>query len=423
MSRGSSPPIPRNAILEEVFRRESARIVATMTRILGDIDLAEEILQETLVVAIERWGASGAPANPGAWLTAVGRNRAIDHLRRAKNFRAKSEALAREQMIFESQTNLDDDSAAAIPDDRLRLIFICCHPALAAENRVALTLKLVTSLTTAEIARAFLVPEATIAQRIVRAKRIIRDRRLPYTIPNRVEMAPRLASVLAVLYLIFNEGYTAGSGASLTRVDLCAEAIRLGGLVIELMPDAPEALSLLALMELQASRNRARVGSDGELVLLAEQDRSLWDRELIAKGLDHLERARSFNALGAYQLQAEIAACYAIAPTMAETDWQRVAALFADLARVAPSPVVELNRAVVVGMTDGPEAALALIEAMRDAPALREYHLLPATRGDFLRRLERWTEAAAEYRRALELVHNERERAFLLGRLAECESH
>ncbi len=422
MARGSSPPQPHETILEEVFRRESARIVATLVRILGDIDLAEEVLQETLVVAIEQWRASGAPANPAAWLTTVGRNRAIDHLRRAKNFRSKSEALAREQAIFEPQSNMDDESGTAIPDDRLRLIFICCHPALPAESRVALTLRLVGGLTTAEIARAFLVPEATVAQRIVRAKRIIRDRRIPYAIPERTEMAACTASVLTVIYLTFNEGYTAGSGPSLIRVDLCAEAIRLGRLLIGLMPDASEAISLLALMELQASRNRARVGSDGELVLLADQDRSLWDRELIAQGLDHLEYARSIGTSGAYLLQAEIAACYAIAPTMADTDWHRIAALFADLARIAPSPVVVLNRAVAVGMAEGTAAALALIEAISDAPALREYHMLPATRADFLRRLERWTEAAAEYRRALELVRNERERAFLLGRLAECEA-
>ncbi|MFZ0658451.1 MAG: RNA polymerase sigma factor [Candidatus Binataceae bacterium] len=421
MTRGDRKPQPHDAILEDVFRREAARIVATLVRILGDIELAEEVLQETLVVALEQWRTSGIPANPAAWLTAVGRNRAIDHLRRAKNFRSKSEELAREQAILESETEMDNDGAAAIPDDRLRLIFICCHPALPAENRVALTLRLVGGLTTAEIARAFLVPEATVAQRIVRAKRIIRDRRIPYAIPERIEMASRTASVLTVIYLIFNEGYTAGSGVSLTRVDLCAEAIRLGLLLIELMPDESEAAALLALMELQASRNRARVGKDGELVLLAEQDRSLWDRQLITSGLDHLERARGTPS--AYQLQAEIAACYATASTMAETDWNRIAALFADLSRVAPSPVVELNRAVAVSRAEGPAPALALLEAIRDAPALREYHLLPATRADFLRRLNRWPEAAAEYRRALDLVQNDRERAFLLGRLSECESH
>lgn len=406
--------------MEEVFRSEAARIVATLVRVLGDIELAEEVLQETFVVALEQWRISGIPANPAAWLTAVGRNRAIDHLRRAKNFRSKSEELAREQEILESESEMDNDSAAAIPDDRLRLIFICCHPALPAESRVALTLRLVGGLTTAEIARAFLVPEATVAQRIVRAKRIIRERRIPYAIPERIEIASRTASVLTVIYLIFNEGYTAGSGPSLTRVDLCADAIRLGLLLAELMPEESEVAALLALMELQASRNRARVGKDGELVLLAEQDRSLWDRELIASGLGHLERAR--GTASAYQLQAEIAACYATAPTMAETDWGRIAALFADLARIAPSPVVELNRAVAVSMAEGPAPALALLEAIRDAPALREYHLLPATRADFLRRLNRWPEAAAEYRRALELVRNDRERTFLQSRLAECES-
>ncbi|MFZ1890476.1 MAG: RNA polymerase sigma factor [Candidatus Binataceae bacterium] len=420
MTRGDTKPQPHDAIVEDVFRREAARIVATLVRILGDIELAEEVLQETLVVALEQWRAYGIPANPAAWLTAVGRNRAIDHLRRAKNFRSKNEELAREQAILESETEMDNDDAAAIPDDRLRLIFICCHPALPAESRVALTLRLVGGLTTAEIARAFLVPEATVAQRIVRAKRIIREHRIPYAIPERIEIASRTASVLTVIYLIFNEGYTAGSGPSLTRVDLCAEAIRLGLLLVELVPDESEAAALLALMELQASRNRARVGKDGELVLLAEQDRSLWDREFIANGLGHLERAR--GALSAYRLQAEIAACYATAPTMAETDWRRIAALFADLARIAPSPIVELNRAVAVSMAEGPAAALALLEAIRDAPVLREYHLLPATRADFLRRLSRWPEAAAEYRRALGLVRNDRERTFLQSRLSECES-
>lgn len=420
MTRGQDQPVRQSAILDDLFRRESPRIIATLVRLLGDIDLAEEVLQETLVAAIESWPRSGVPENPAAWLTAVAKNRAIDQLRRGKIIRSKSEELAREQAILELQTNVPDDSAA-IPDDRLRLIFTCCHPGLTSESRVALTLRLVGGLSTAEIARAFLLPEATIAQRIVRAKRTIRQRRVPYAVPERAEMAERLASVLKVIYLVFNEGYTARSGPLLTRVDLCIEAIRLGSVLVELMPDEPEALGLLALMELQASRNRARVTPDGQLVLIADQHRALWDRNLIASGLRHLEQARPFGAVGDYQLQARIAACHSVAPVFEATDWKQIAALYRDLARVAPSPVIELNRAIAVSMAEGPAVALRMVDALTEDPALRQYHLLPAIRADFLRRLERWPEAASEYRRALELVTNERERDFLRARLVQCE--
>jgi len=343
----------------------------------------------------------------------VAKNRAIDILRRGRLFQSRLDAIAAEQALGEFESEVDDP--AAIPDDRLRLIFTCCHPELARENRVALTLRLVGGLSTAEIARAFLVPEPTMAQRIVRAKRTIRERPIAYSVPERAEMAERLASVLSVLYPIFNEGYASASGQSLTRVDLCNEAIRLAGILAQMLPDEPEALGLLALMELQASRNSARVGPDGELVLMADQDRARWDRVLIARGFDHLERAsRLPYPVGMYQLQAAIAACHAV---------KRIASLYADLYAVAPSPVIELNRAIAVSMVDGPAAALPIIDAMADDPVFRQYHLFAATRGDFLRRLQRWAEAPQEYRRAMSLASNAPERDFLKARLAECEAH
>jgi RNA polymerase sigma factor (sigma-70 family) len=408
------------AILDDIFRRESASIVATLVRIIGDIDIAEEVLQETIVSAIEHWPRTGVPDNPAAWMTASAKHRAIDYLRRAQRFGSISEQLAREQALQELQAPVDEH--AVIPDDRLRLMFTCCHPDLAPENGVALTLRLVGGLSTPEIARAFLVSEAAIAQRIVRAKKLIRDRHLPYIVPERSELPQRLASVLSVIYLIFNEGYASREGPSLTRVDLCSEAIRLGAVLVELMPDQSEALGLLALMEVQTSRNRARVAPSGELVQMADQDRALWDRRLIASGLDHLERAGNFGPAGAYQVQAKIAACHAVAATFGATDWRRIAALYADLSRISPSPVVELNRAIAVSMSDGPATALAIVDTLADEPTLKSYHRLPATRADFLRQLERWAEAALEYRRALALVSNDRERDFLTARLNECES-
>lgn len=394
-------------------------MLATLVRIVGDIDLAEEILQEAMVAAIERWPASGVPDHPGAWLTTVGRNRALDIVRRRNRFEAKREDIARE---FADETMPATGASEPIADDRLRLIFTCCHPELASESRVALTLKLVGGLSTPEIARAFLVSEATVAQRIVRARKTIRDRKLPYVVPEAVELPERLASVLSVIYFIFNEAYTARAGDSLVRADLCDEAIRLGTLLAGLMPDEPEVLGLLALMETQASRNRTRVDVAGNIILLADQDRSAWDRELIRRGLGHLQAARALGKSGFYQLQAGIAECHAATPTWADTDWRRIAMLYSELQRLSPSPVVELNRAVAVCMVDGPAAALAILDAVKGAPQLGEYHLLPATRADFLRRLDRFAEAAAEYRRAITLTHNHREVEFMRGRLAECEA-
>jgi RNA polymerase sigma-70 factor, ECF subfamily len=411
-------PARENGLLDQVFRQESARVVATLMRILGDLDLAEEILQETLVVAMERWPFAGVPDNPGAWLTTVARNRALDLLRRQRRFEAKLQIIAHEQEIEDGS----EAEVIEIEDDRLRLIFTCCHPALASESRVALTLKLVGALSTPEIARAFLASEATIAQRIVRAKRTIRDRKLPYAVPQPAELPERLAPVLSVIYLIFNEGYSARAGSSLIRADLGAEAIRLARMLAELMPSEPEVLGLLALMELQASRNRTRVDSAGNLVLLADQDRALWDRDLIRRGLNHLAAAEKLGGAGAYRLQAAIAACHALAPAWPDTDWRQIAALYTELQSVAPSPIVELNRAVAVSMVDGPAAGLAILDAIRAAPSLREYHLFPATRADFLRRLGQWRQAAADYRRAIAMAHNEREREFLTRRLTECEA-
>jgi RNA polymerase sigma-70 factor (ECF subfamily) len=415
-------PAREKGLLDQVFRQESARVVATLMRILGDLDLAEEILQETLVVAMERWPFAGVPDNPGAWLTTVARNRALDLLRRQRRFEAKLKIIAHEAEIGTQDHAEDRAEPEVIEDDRLRLIFTCCHPALAPESRVALTLKLVGALSTPEIARAFLTSEATIAQRIVRAKRTIRDRKLPYAVPQPAELPERLAPVLSVIYLIFNEGYAARAGSSLIRADLGAEAIRLATMLAELMPSEPEVLGLLALMELQASRNRARVDAAGNLVLLADQDRAQWDRELIRRGTGHLAAAEKLGGAGAYRLQAAIAACHALAPAWPDTDWRRIAALYAELQSVAPSPIVELNRAVAVSMVDGPAAGLAILDAIRDAPSLREYHLFPATRADFLRRLGQWRQAAADYRRAIAMAHNEREREFLTRRLTECEA-
>jgi RNA polymerase sigma factor (sigma-70 family) len=405
-------------LLEEIFRRESGRILATVVRLLGDIDRAEETLQEATVSAIENWRATGIPENPGGWLTTVAKNRAIDLIRRERNLESKLTGLTREQALQELETL----EHGAIPDDRLRLIFTCCHPELAPENRVALTLRLVGGLTTPEIARAFLVSEPTIAQRIVRAKRTIRERRIPYDVPERSEIGARLSSVLSVLYLIFNEGYASHSSASLTRADLCLEAIRMGAVIAELMPAESEVLGVLALMELQASRNDARVGPDGDLILMADQDRARWDHMLIALGLEHLERAARLGRAGSYQLQARIAACHAVAITFALTDWRKIASLYAELSRIAPSPVIEMNRAIAVSMADGPAAGLAILDRLMNEPSMRTYHLMPATRADFLRRLDRREEAAAEYRRALALVSNDRERDFLRARLAQCES-
>jgi RNA polymerase sigma factor (sigma-70 family) len=406
----------------EVFRQEHARVVASILRMIRDIDTAQEVVQEAFEQALSHWPASGIPDRPGAWLVTTARRRALDHLRRRRRAGARVAELAH---LAQDATHEPPDVAEPddIPDDRLRLIFTCCHPALPAESRVALTLRLVGGLSTVEIARAFLVPEPTIAQRLVRAKRAIRDGGVPYEVPEGLELASRLSPVLAVLYLIFNEGYAAHSGRDLLRDDLCEEAIRLGRVLAELMPDEPEVLGLLALMELQASRAAARTDADGNLVLLEDQDRRRWDRGRIGRGLALLERAgaRGNAGAGPYRLQAAIAACHARAASWEATEWERIVDHYRALAALAPSPVIDLNLGVAVGLADGPAAGLAALDAL-DAAALRDYHLLPAARADFLRRLGRFTEAAVEYRRALRLADNAREQAFLVGRLTACEA-
>jgi RNA polymerase sigma factor (sigma-70 family) len=405
----------------EVFRGEYARVVASVLRIVRDIDAAEDVVQEAFAQALEHWPSSGRPDRPGAWLLTAARRRALDRLRRARRADAHAGALAYEAGLDVRDERPEVADPESVPDDRLRLIFTCCRPELPVESRVALTLRLVGGLSTVEIARAFLVSEPTIAQRLVRAKRAIRERELPYEVPEGAELAERLPAVLAVVYLIFNEGYAAHSGETLVRDDLCGEAIRLGGMLAELMPDEAEVLGLLALMELQASRAAARADAEGNLVLLADQDRTRWDRGRIERGLAWLERAGPIGRAGPYQLQAAIAACHARATSWDATDWPRIVSLYATLASVAPSPVVDLNRAAAIGMAEGPQAGLAALDRL-DATPLRAYHLLPAARADFLRRLHRWAEAAEEYRAALKLVDNARERAFLAGRLAECEA-
>ena len=407
--------------IAEVFRGEYARVVASVLRIVRDIDAAEDVVQEAFAQALEHWPSSGLPDRPGAWLLTAARRRALDRLRRARRADAHAGALAYEAGLDVRHERPEVADPESVPDDRLRLIFTCCRPELPVESRVALTLRLVGGLSTVEIARAFLVSEPTIAQRLVRAKRAIRERELPYEVPEGAELAERLPAVLAVVYLIFNEGYAAHSGETLVRDDLCAEAIRLGGMLAELMPDEAEVRGLLALMELQASRAAARSDADGNLVLLADQDRARWDRGRIERGLGWLERAGPIERAGPYQLQAAIAACHARATSWGATDWPRIVSLYATLATVAPSPVIDLNRAAAIGMAEGAEAGLAALDRL-DATPLRAYHLLPAARADFLRRLHRWAEAAEEYRAALKLVDNARERAFLAGRLAECEA-
>jgi RNA polymerase sigma factor (sigma-70 family) len=417
-------PRPEHAVragLAETFRLEYARVVASVLRIVRDIDAAEDVVQEALARALDHWPVDGTPDRPGAWLLTTARRRALDRLRQARRADARAEALAYEVWMAVHDEEPDPTDPPEIADDRLRLIFTCCHPVLPADSRVALTLKLVGGLSTAEIARAFLVHEPTIAQRLVRAKRTIRDRGLPYEVPEGAELAARLPAVLAVIYLIFNEGYAAHTGEALVRHDLCQEAIRLGLIVAELMATEPEALGLVALMELQASRAATRTDADGHLVLLADQDRSRWDRGRIERGLAYLEGAGPLRRAGPYQLQAAIAGCHARATSWDATDWSGIAAHYRALADVAPSPVVELNRAVAIGLAHGPAAGLAALDAI-DASALRRYHLLPAARADFLRRLGRLAEAAAEYRRALALADNPRERTFLSARLAECDA-
>src|SRR4051812_7878737 len=410
-----------NRTIEAVWRIESARLIAGLARTVRDVGLAEDLAQEALVAALEQWPESGVPDNPGAWLMATGKNRAVDRLRRSKVLERKTEELGRE--LATRGAGESHDPAASIDnpieDDLLRLIFICCHPVLSTDARVALTLRLVGGLTTDEIARAFLVSNATVAQRIVRAKRTLTEARVPFELPARDELEERLGSVLEVIYLVFNEGYSATAGDDWLRPELTEDALRLGRILAALVPDESEVQGLLALMELQASRNRARVGPSGEAVLLLDQDRSRWDYVLIRRGLAALQRAEGLpGTLGPYALQAAIAACHARAREPEQTDWPRIAALYDALSQVAPSPVVELNRAVALGMAFGPSMGLEVVEGLRSEPALEGYHLLPAVRGDLLARLGRFGEAAAEFERAASLTRNERERAVLLERAA-----
>jgi RNA polymerase sigma factor (sigma-70 family) len=403
-----------------VFRIESARLVAGLARMVKDVGLAEELAQDALVAALERWPESGVPENPGAWLMATAKRRAIDVLRRGKLALRKHEELGREEEA--SEPDLDAALDEPVGDDLLRLVFVSCHPVLSTEGRVALTLRLLGGLTTEEIARAFLLPEPTIAQRIVRAKRTLAEARVPFEVPRGAELQARLASVLQVLYLVFNEGYSATAGDDWVRPALCEDALRLGRVLAQLVPEEPEVHGLVALMEIQASRLGARVGPSGEPVLLLDQDRTRWDRILIRRGLAALERAEALGgALGPYALQAAIAACHARAPLAAETDWPRIAALYDALAALTPSPVVELNRAVAVGMAFGPAAGLEIADRLLAEPLLREYHLLPSVRGDLLLKLGRHEEARAELLRAAGLARNARERTLLLERAAACD--
>ena len=412
-----------NGAIDAVWRIESARIIAGLARIVRDIGHAEELAQDALVAALEQWPKSGIPDNPGAWLMAAAKHRAIDLLRRNKRLERKHEELGRE--IEAQQEMAVPDLEAAIDDnvgdDLLRLVFISCHPVLTSEARMALTLRLLGGLTTDEIARAFLVPEATVAQRIVRAKRTLADARVPFEVPRGDELAARLSSVLEVLYLIFNEGYTATAGDDWMRPALCEEALRLGRILVELTPKEPEVRGLVALMEIQASRSRARTSPLGEPILLLDQDRGRWDQLLIHRGLAGLEHAQKLGgALGPYTLQAAIAACHARARTAEETDWSRIVALYEALAQLAPSPIVELNRAVAVAMAFGPSAGLKIVDGLTSEPSLKAYHLLPSVRGDLLRKLGRFGEARAEFERAAALTRNGRERELMLDRARTC---
>jgi RNA polymerase sigma factor (sigma-70 family) len=410
------------AAIQAVFRIESARLIAGLARMVRDVGLAEELAQEAMVVALERWPESGVPDNPGAWLMATAKRRAIDELRRGSMVERKHAELGRSLAEAERATpDLDAALDDEVGDDLLRLIFTACHPVLSTEARAALTLRLVGGLTTDEIARAFLVAEPTIAQRIVRAKRALSEGRVPFEAPRGAERAARLSSVLEVIYLVFNEGYTATAGADWMRPALCDEALRLGRILAGLEPREPEVHGLVALMEIQASRAAARLGPSGEPVRLLEQDRARWDRMLIRRGLAALARAESLpgGAGGPYALQAAIAACHARAVAADETDWARIAALYGALAEAAPSPVVELNRAVALAMAEGPAAGLAIVDALQGDPALAGYHLLPSVRGDLLAKLGRTDEARAEFARAASLTRNERERKLLLARAAD----
>jgi RNA polymerase sigma factor (sigma-70 family) len=409
------------AAVEAVWRIESARLVAGLARLVRDVGLAEDLAQDALLAALERWPRDGVPDNPGAWLMATAKNRAIDLARRASTYERKREEVAHELGIMLAMDGVDFAAAAddEVGDDLLALMFTCCHPALSTEARVALTLRLLGGLTTPEIARAFLVGEPTVAQRLTRAKRTLREVRADFEVPVGNALRARLPDVLEVVYLIFNEGYAASSGERWVRTELCEEALRLGRILAELAPAEPEAHGLIALLEIQASRLGARLGPDGEPILLLDQDRSRWDPLLIVRGVAALKRAEELPApLGPYGLQAAIAACHGRALEAEDTDWVRIAALYEALAVIAPSPVVELNRSVAVGMAFGPEVGLAHLERIAADPTLRDYHLLPSVRGDLLARLGRDDEAVAEFRRAAGLTANESERALLLRRAA-----
>jgi len=407
--------------IEAVWRIESAKVIASLTRLTGDVGLAEDLAQDALVAALEQWPESGVPNNPGAWLMAAAKRRGIDQLRRRSLLDRKHEQLGhelesqQEQAVTALDESLDDD----VGDDLLRLVFMSCHPVLSTEAQTALTLRLLGGLTTEEIARAFLTSEPTIQQRIVRAKRSLADAAVPFEVPRGTELTARLSSVLAVIYLIFNEGYAATAGEDWVRPALCEEALRLGRILAELMPNEAEVHGLVALMEIQASRLRARVGPSGEPVLLLDQDRGRWDRLLIGRGLAALDRAESLaQSRGPYTIQAAIAACHARARTADATDWTRIAALYEELARRTPSPIVELNRAVAVSMAFGPAAGIAIVDTLTTEPSLRGYHLLPSVRGDLLAKLGRHDEARTEFERAAALTRNVRERALLLERAA-----
>jgi RNA polymerase sigma factor (sigma-70 family) len=418
--------------IDAVWRIESPRLIAGLARIVRDVGVAEDLAQDALVAALEQWPESGVPDNPGAWLMATAKHRAIDHFRRNQRLERKHEELGRELEVKEAavpdfNAGLDDD----IGDDLLRLVFTACHPVLSTEARVALTLRLLGGLTTDEIARAFLVPEPTIAQRIVRGKRTLADKSVPFEVPRAGELAARLSSVLEVIYLIFNEGYSATAGDDWMRPGLCEDALRLGRILAELAPQEPEVHGLVALMEIQASRSRARVGPSGEPILLFDQNRAQWDQLLIRRGLAALDRSEKLRseklrartpsgASGPYVLQAEIAACHARARIPQDTDWARIVELYSELARIMPSPVIELNRAVAVAMAFGPAAGLELVDALTSEPSLKNYHLLPSVRGDLLKKLGRFPEARAEFERAASLTRNARERKLLLERAARC---
>jgi RNA polymerase sigma factor (sigma-70 family) len=420
-------PTDIHRAIDAVWRIESPRLIAGLARMVRDVSLAEDLAQDALVAALERWPESGIPDNPGAWLMAAAKHRAIDTFRRKKLLERKHEELGREVDARQEAAVSDLESAIDdhVGDDLLRLVFVACHPVLTAEARVALTLRLLGGLTTDEIARAFLVPEPTIAQRIVRAKRTLAEKRVPFELPRKADLAERLSSVLEVIYLIFNEGYSATAGDDLMRPALCDEALRLGRILAELAPAEPEVHGLLALMEIQASRAAARVGLAGEPILLLDQDRSRWDQLLISRGLAALERSQKLGGAGGpYTLQAAIAACHARATVPADTSWARIASLYQELLEYSPSPVIELNRAVAVAMAFGPAAGLEIVEPLTQEPSLKTYHLLPSVRGDLLSKLDRNDEACTEFERAASLTRNARERELLLNRARVCaEAH